>query len=59
MHRDLPRLEKTELFARLRQGHAARVTVLTPNRRLAQSLQRDFDHWQQSRGLVTWETADV
>jgi ATP-dependent helicase/nuclease subunit B len=59
MHRDLPRLGKTELFARLREGHGARVTVLTPNRRLAQSLQRDFDRLQQSRGLVTWETADV
>ena len=59
MHRDLPRLEKTELFARLREGHGARVTVLTPNRRLARSLQRDFDRLQQSRGLVTWETADV
>src|SRR5258708_30638696 len=59
MHRDRPRLEKAELFARLGEGHGARLTVLAPNRRLAQSLQRDFDRRQQSGGLVTWETADV
>jgi probable DNA repair protein len=59
MHRDSPRLGKIQLFERLALGHGERLTVLAPNRRLAQSLQRDFDRWQQSRGLVTWETADV
>src|SRR6202165_6302089 len=59
MHRDCPRLEKAELFARLREGHGARVTVLTPNRRLAQALQRDFDREQLESGLAAWETADI
>ncbi len=52
-------LGKEELFQLLGQGHAARVTVLTPNRRLAQSLQRDFDRSQLGRGSRSWETADI
>src|SRR5258708_32695016 len=52
-------LGKDELFQLLAQGHAARVTVLTPNRRLAQSLQRDFDRAQLGRGSAVWETADI
>ena len=59
MHRDLPALAKTELFERLAEGHAARIAVLTPNRRLAQALQREFDISQASRGLAAWETADI
>jgi ATP-dependent helicase/nuclease subunit B len=52
-------LGKDELFQLLAQGHAARVTVVTPNRRLAQSLQLDFDRSQVARGLTAWETADI
>jgi ATP-dependent helicase/nuclease subunit B len=52
-------LEKSELLARLRLGHEARVTVLTPNLRLARSLAREFDREQSARGLATWETADI
>ena len=59
MHRDLPRLAKSELLERLAEGHAARITVLTPNRRLAQALAREFDQAQVARGLATWETADI
>jgi len=50
---------KSELLARLAAGHAARVTVVTPNRRLAQELAREFDQGQIDKGLPVWETADV
>jgi ATP-dependent helicase/nuclease subunit B len=55
----LPTIEKRDLFARLAQGHAARATVLTPNRRLAQELAREFDAGQAAKGLRVWETADI
>jgi ATP-dependent helicase/nuclease subunit B len=54
-----PHIAPDELLRRLGAGHAARLTVLTPNRRLAQSLQREFDRTQVARGLAAWETADV
>jgi probable DNA repair protein len=59
MHRDHPPLGKAELFERLARGLAARVTVVTPNRRLAQALQSEFDAFQAARGLKAWETADI
>jgi len=34
---------KSELLARLAAGHAVRVTVVTPNRRLAQELARALE----------------
>jgi len=52
-------LAKADLFARLAEGHAARITVLTPNRRLAQALSADFDAFQTARGLSVWEAADI
>ena len=36
-------LSKPELFGRLAQGHAAGITVLTPNRRLSEALVAEFD----------------
>jgi len=59
MHRDVPRIEKTDLLERLGAGHGARITVLTPNRRLAQVLAREFHAAQACKGLKSWETADV
>jgi ATP-dependent helicase/nuclease subunit B len=59
MHRDLPRLEKNELLARLAAGHDARITVATPNRRLAQSLRADFDQSRLAQGALAWESADI
>jgi probable DNA repair protein len=55
----LPILEKSELFGRLARGHAARLTVATPNQRLAAALARDFDSHQAARGLAAWESADI
>ncbi|HWD22453.1 MAG TPA: hypothetical protein VG591_04920, partial [Burkholderiales bacterium] len=52
-------LSKSELFARLAEGHAARITVVTPNRRLAQALTAGFDEFQVARGLTAWEAADI
>ncbi len=52
-------LSRPELFHLLAQGHASRLAVLTPNARLAQALQRDFDRAQQALCLAAWETADV
>src|SRR4051812_35900565 len=49
-------LEK-ELFARLAQGHAAGITVVTPNRRLAHELTLGFDEHQKD--LTSWEAADI
>ena len=54
-----PALPRPELFQRLAEGPAGRLAVVTPNARLAQALQRDFDSAQQARGLSAWETADV
>lgn len=52
-------VEKSELLARLAAGLAARVTVVTPNRRLAQELAREFDAGQSAQGLEAWEAADI
>ena len=43
-------LSKTNLFARLAAGLAGGVTVVTPNRRLAQALAREFDAAQAAQG---------
>jgi len=38
---------------------AAGATIVTPNRRLAQALKREFDAAQQSAGSTVWASADV
>ena len=52
-------LSKAELFSRLAAGLQAAVTVVTPNRRLALALKREFDDAQAARGLTAWESADI
>ncbi len=52
-------LSREELFARLALGRAGGTTVVTPNRRLAQTLAAEFDRRQRAAGLTVWETADV
>ncbi len=52
-------ITKANLFARLEQGHAAGVTVVTPNTRLSQSLQSEFDVHQAMRDLAAWEAPDI
>ena len=55
----LPALTRDELFARLTAGHAGQVTVVTPNRRLAQALVAEFDQQQVAADRTVWETADI
>src|SRR5512146_3141831 len=52
-------LSRQELFERLARGLAAKLTVVTPNRRLAQELAREFDQGQAEKGLAVWESADI
>jgi probable DNA repair protein len=53
-----PSLPKSELLARLAAGRPA-ITVVTPNRRLAQDLAREFDASRTAAGESVWETADI
>src|SRR6185295_7009409 len=52
-------LSKAELFARLAEGHAARITVVTPNKRLSQALMLEFDAFQIAKKLTVWEAPDI
>ncbi len=52
-------IDRSTLFALLAQGLAAKLTVVTPNRRLAQALAREFDAGQADKGLAVWESADI
>ncbi|HEX2652002.1 MAG TPA: hypothetical protein VHN19_18910, partial [Burkholderiales bacterium] len=54
-----PKAGKSELFARLAEGLAAGITVVTPNRRLARALKAEFDRFQIAKGLAVWEDADI
>ena len=54
-----PVLDKAGVFARLAAGPAAAITVVTPNRRLAQELTRAFDAARMAEGLAAWEAADI
>ena len=52
-------VDRATLFARLAEGHAAGITVVTPNRRLARTLRAEFDAFQTGKGLPVWEDADI
>src|SRR3954462_9773323 len=52
-------LDHSQLFARPAEAPAARLTIATPNQRLAQRLTLDFDGYQLARGLTSWEAADI
>ena len=56
---DASSVSKADLFDRLAGGHAVGVTVVTPNRRLAQVLKAEFDAFQAGKGLSFWEDADI
>jgi hypothetical protein len=53
------RITKAELFGRLAGGTASGVTVVTPNRRLALAIKREFDDLQVTAGAAAWDTADI
>jgi len=52
-------IDKNDLFARLAAGSGARITVVTPNRRLAQALAAEFGRFQVASGRPVWESADI
>lgn len=52
-------LSRAQLFARLAEGLAGGVTVITPNRRLTQALSREFEATQAAQGRSAWESADI
>jgi len=54
-----PVLDRTALFGRLAEGAGARVTVVTPNRRLAAALRLAFDEEQARAGRERWESPDI
>ena len=56
---EFPVVQKRELFAQLAMEHPERIAVVTPNRRLAQTLACEFDERQTASGLPVWETADI
>ena len=56
---EFPRFPRTDIFARLARGPNSRVTVITPNQRLAAALRRDFNVSQAAQGLQAWESADI
>ena len=51
-------MSRTSLFERLARPDS-RAVVVTPNRRLARMLGREFDAWQVARGRHVWETPRV
>ena len=49
----------TDVLSHLSGGLKAGVTVVTPNRRLALVLKREFDSNQVAQGRTTWGTPDI
>ncbi len=56
---EFPSITKAQVFARLAEGLKAGATVVTPNRRLALALRREFDDAQTASGLAAWDSADI
>jgi probable DNA repair protein len=52
-------LSKSDLFARLEKGHSESITVVTPNKRLAQALMGEFDDFQTRKNMTVWEAPDI
>src|SRR5512134_2719852 len=54
-----PDIPHSALLERISSAPAQRLTVLTPNHRLALALQDDVDRRQAARGLSAWEAPDI
>jgi probable DNA repair protein len=52
-------IDRSRLFERLARGHAERLVVLTPNQRLAQALEAEFDRDRLAAGLAAWEAPPI
>src|SRR5690349_2883310 len=53
------RLAESALHERLDRADRRTITVVTPNRRLAQAVRARFDALQAQRGATAWESADI
>lgn len=53
-----PRVTLTDVFNQLSIGLNSSV-VVTPNRRLAMVLRREFNSYQVTQGCMTWHTPDI
>lgn len=49
----------TDVLKRLAAVQGAGTTVVTPNRRLASALKRQFNEYQAAQKVVAWESADI
>jgi probable DNA repair protein len=56
---NFPKVRPADFFADLAAGLKAGVTVITPNRRLAIALKREFDGLQAAKGITVWDSADI
>jgi probable DNA repair protein len=56
---NFPKVFPNEVFIHLAAGLKAGVSVITPNRRLAMALKREFDGFQAARGVLVWDSADI
>ncbi|MGA0114862.1 MAG: PD-(D/E)XK nuclease family protein [Burkholderiales bacterium] len=54
-----PQISHDEVFARLMAGAAEQPCLLTPNRRLALSLQREYGERRIAGGAALWDTPDI
>jgi probable DNA repair protein len=52
-------MTRAVLFERLALGRAERLTVLTPNLRLARALEAEVDEVQVATGRASWEAPDI
>lgn len=59
MPQDTAPIALPDLLGRLGGGLAARITVITPNRRLAAALQRELDAVQLAARRTSWEAPDI
>src|SRR2546430_15799442 len=48
-----------DVSQRFAEGHAARITVVTPNSRISRVLTSEFDSFQVAKGLTVWEAPDI
>ena len=52
-------IDPAGLFERLSRGHPERLVVLTPNQRLAQALEAEFDRDRLAAALASWEAPPI
>src|SRR5687768_1150385 len=56
---NFPQVLLPEIFADHDAGSSACVTVITPNRRLATVLKREFNETRAVKGISAWDSADI